>query len=331
MPKLNLEKGMYAEAKKRGISFTQLLHELDPGDENLDAFDKQLMEHGLKVSGKQVALVEDFYKTTDSKILFPEFINRNVLIGMDLGRNECMLSDLVGSSQEITSISYQGIEASTATGEKGAFRVGEKGEFPTTTITYAEKGITLVKFGHRIDTTYEVLRRIAVNNLALHLQLVGRKLRRSMVEWALDVLINGDGNSNPAPVFTASGLTYNNLVDFDMVWENYEADIWVGNKDAIAAILKLTEFKDPQAGFNYQKTGKLISPIGVTLRKSSSVTANRLLGVDRSAALEQVSEAGSQLIEADKIIDKQFEKAVISQVTGFKKIYTEAARIWNFT
>jgi hypothetical protein len=331
MPKLKLEKGMYEEAKKRGISFTMLLEELDAGDENLDAFEKQLMEHGLKVTGKQVALVEDFYKTSDSRILFPEFINRNVLIGMDLGRNECMLSDIVGSSQEIQSISYQGIEASTDSAEKGAYRVGEKAEFPVTLITYAEKGITLAKFGHRIDTTYEVLRRIAVNNFALHLQLIGRKIRRSMVEWALDVLVNGDGNSNPAPVFSKTTLNYDNLVDFDMEWEDYEADVWVGPKAAVAAILKLTEFKDPQAGFNYQATGKLISPIGVTLRKFSTVAASTIIGVDKSAALEQVTEAGSQLTESEKIIDKQFEQAVISQVGGFKKIYTNASCVWDYS
>jgi hypothetical protein len=54
------------------------------------------------------------------------------------------------------------------------------------------------------------------------------------------------------------------------------------------------------------------------------------VGVDRTAALEEIVEAGSQLVEAEKIIDKQFDQAVISRVAGFKKIYTNASRIWNY-
>lgn len=331
MPKLKLEKDMYAEAKGKGISFTELLQEMDPGDEQLDAYEKQLREHGLKVTGRQVALVEDFYKTNDLKTLFPEFINRNVLIGMEIGRNELMLADLIARTESINEVTYTGVEATADSGEKGGFRVGEKGEFPTTTITFAEKSITMTKFGHRVDTTYEVLRRVQVDQFALHLQVIGRKLRRSMVAWALDVITNGDGNSNPAPVNSVSTLNYNNLVDFDMLWDDYEATVWVGDKTTVGSILKLTEFKDPQAGFNYQKTGQLVSPLGVTLRKSTAAAASTLMGVDRTAALEQILEAGAQLIEVDKVIEHQFEKAVISQVAGFKKIYTNASRIWDYS
>ena len=329
--KLKLEKGMYAEAKKQGISFTRFLHTLDPGDEKLDAFEKQLMEHGIRVSGSEVSLVEDFYKTTDSRVLFPEYINRQVLLGMELGRNECRLDDLVANTREIDSVTYQPVQAQTAANERGAFRVGEAGEFPSTTISFADKSVKLIKFGHRVDVTYEVLRRMAIDQLSVHLQLIGRKLRRSMVEWALEVLVNGDGNSNPAPVFSQSTLNYNNLVDFDMEWSDYEANVWVGRKDTVAAILKLSEFKDPQAGFNYQATGKLISPLGVTLRKFSTIAANTLVGVDKSAALEQIRESGSQLTEVDKIIDKQLQNSVISQVAGFAKIYTEACRVWDYS
>jgi len=329
--KLTLEKEMYTEAKSRGISFTQLLNTLDPGDKDLDAFEKQLMEHGLNISGSEVSLVEDFYKTNESKVLFPEFINRQVLLGMELGRNECRLDDLIASTQDIDSVAYQSVSASYETGERGAFRVGEKAAFPTTVISFADKTIKLVKFGHKIEATYEVLRRMNLPQLSIHLQLIGRRLRRDMVEWALDVIVNGDGNSNSAPVFDLTTLNYDNLIDFDMEWSDYEADIWVGSKAAVVAILKLTEFKDPQAGFNYQATGKLISPLGVILRKFSTVAANSLIAVDKSAALEMIREAGSQLTEVDKVIDHQFEDTVISQVAGFAKIYTNASRVWDYS
>jgi hypothetical protein len=332
MPNVTLEKEMYDEARQKGLSFTEFLsREVEPGDEELDAFQKQLKKHKIIVDGADISLVEDFYRTYESSVLFPEFINRNVRIGMEMGRNQCQISDLIATTQQLPGDTYRSIEAAASSGEKGAFRVGQRGEFPTTVISTTEKPVSLMKIGHKLEATYEVLRRVQVDLIALHIQLIGRKLRDSVVAWALDVIVNGDGNSNPAPTFSQTGLNYNNFVDFDMEWPDYEATVFVGAKAAIAGILKLSEFKDPQAGFNYQATGNLISPLGVVLRKDASVAANSLIGVDRNAALEMLVEAGSQFVEADKVIDKQFEKTVISQVTGFAKIYLAASKVWDYS
>ncbi len=354
----DLEKGIYKEAREQGISVTELIRKQNPDCEadlesdaflerarlrslkqpipddlrtGVDAFELQLIEHGIRVTGREANLVDAFYKTTTSSILFPEFINREVRIGMMLGRNECQLEDIVAATQNIDSVTYQSINAELEAVSKGAHRVGEMGEFPSISITYGEKSITLYKFGHTIKSSYEVLRRMSIPNLSIHLRLVGKRLAKSKVAEAIYILINGDGNDNAAPVHDVPLLTYDNIVDFDMQWEDYEADVWIGAKAAVAAILKLSEFKDPQAGFTYQRDGKLISPLGVTLRKSSAVPASNLLGVDRSAALEEVKEQGSNLTEAEKIIDRQFEKVVISEVAGFARIYKEAARIWDYT
>jgi hypothetical protein len=197
----------------------------------------------------------------------------------------------------------------------------------------SEKAVSLLKVGHEVDMTYEVIRRQRVNQLAVHLRLIGRAMRRSLVDWALDIIVNGDGNSNPATVTTASGLTYANLVDFDLVFDDFEPTIWVTTKTGMGTILKMAEFKDPQAGFNYQKTGDMVSPLGVTLKRTVGGTypaASTLIGIDKNAALEYIIEAGSQLVEAENIIDKQFKKIVISQQSGFSKIYPLAGRVWNW-
>ena len=353
--KLKLEKEMYSQGKTEGKSFTSLLHGMNGGagevepdyylesarkkrnnvqlsekDFKLDAFELQLMEHGLTVSGAEASLVEDFYRTNDSRVLFPEFINRQVLLGMESGRNACQITDLVANTRDINSVSYDSISATLSSTQKGAYRVGESGSFPKIVLSFAERSIKLEKFGHEIDITAEVLRRMAIDQLAVHLQLIGARLRTDIVSWAIYVLINGDGNSNAAPVTTLSGLNYDGLITFDQDFEDFEPDVWIATKAGMAVILKLPEFKDPQAGFNYQQTGKMISPLGVTLRKASAVAADTLIGVDRSAALEMVREAGSQLTESDKIIDKQLARTVISQVAGFAKIYTNASRVWNY-
>lgn len=83
---LKLEKGMYHEA---GRSFTQVLESRDPSEqyrgtalEGLDAFQRQLKRFDIKVKGTGSDVVEKFFRTADSAVLFPEYIARSVRQGM---------------------------------------------------------------------------------------------------------------------------------------------------------------------------------------------------------------------------------------------------------
>lgn len=86
---VKLDKGMYQEA---GRSFTQVLEGLDPSErykgtslEGLDAFQRQLKRFDIKVRGSGSDVVEKFFRTADSAVLFPEYIARAVKQGMDEG------------------------------------------------------------------------------------------------------------------------------------------------------------------------------------------------------------------------------------------------------
>ena len=72
---LKLEKGMYGRS---GRSFSQTLEELDPSEhyrgtplEGLDAFQRQLKRFDIRVKGAGSDMVEKFFHTTDSAVLFP--------------------------------------------------------------------------------------------------------------------------------------------------------------------------------------------------------------------------------------------------------------------
>ena len=84
---LKLEKGMYAQ---RGKSFSRVLESLDPSEnyrgtalEGLDAFQRQLKRFDIHVKGAGSDMVEKFFHTTDSAVLFPEFVSRVVRQGME--------------------------------------------------------------------------------------------------------------------------------------------------------------------------------------------------------------------------------------------------------
>lgn len=84
---VKLEKSLYNLA---GKTFSQALSELDPDSEydgselkGLDAFERQLKRFGIKVSGEDSDTVEKFFSTTQSAVLFPEFVRRAIESGFE--------------------------------------------------------------------------------------------------------------------------------------------------------------------------------------------------------------------------------------------------------
>ena len=54
--------------------------------------------------------------------------------------------------------------------------------------------------------------------------------------------------------------------------------------------------------------------------------AGILIGLDRNYALEQI--CGSEItVEYDKLIDRQLERAAITTISGFAKLFQGAARV----
>ena len=84
---IKLEKGLYNITVK---SFTKALTDLDP-DVNynntelagLDAYERQLKRFDIKVQGENCDRVERFFMSTESAVLFPEFVRRSIKEGMD--------------------------------------------------------------------------------------------------------------------------------------------------------------------------------------------------------------------------------------------------------
>ena len=83
---VKLEKGMYHLANK---SFSQALEDLDATAQyentplaNLDAYERQLKRFDIHVNGTYCDKVEKFFTTTESAVLFPEFIRRAAMQGM---------------------------------------------------------------------------------------------------------------------------------------------------------------------------------------------------------------------------------------------------------
>ena len=109
---LNLEKGMY---QAKGKSLTDVLESLDPSEnymgtelEGMDAFSRQLKRFDIKVNGNASDCVEKFFQCSNSAALFPEYVSRAVLCGME---EADILSDIVATVTNIDGMDYRSISS----------------------------------------------------------------------------------------------------------------------------------------------------------------------------------------------------------------------------
>ena len=51
-----------------------------------------------------------------------------------------------------------------------------------------------------------------------------------------------------------------------------------------------------------------------------------MIGLDKRYALEMIS-AGEVQVEYDKLIDRQLQRAAITSVSGFAKLYPDASKV----
>ncbi|MBE6947475.1 MAG: phage major capsid protein [Ruminococcaceae bacterium] len=335
---LKLEKGMY---RQEGMNFTQVLESLDPSEnyrgtalEGTDAFQRQLKRFGIRVKGAGSSSVEKFFRTTDSAVLFPEYIARTVRQGMEENN---ILPDIVATTTVIDSMDYRSIYSTPTNDDKELKNVAEGAEIPTTEVTTKEKLVSLSKRGRMLVASYEALRFQKLDLFSVMLRQIGAYIQQQQLADAVNVIVNGDGNDNPAvqytigtsPISGTSGtLGYNQLVEFWSQFDPYTMNTLICSSATMTKMLKVPELQNPLTGLNFQGTGKLTTPLGAQLHRTSAVSDGVIIGLDNRYALELVR-AGDVLVEYDKLIDRQLERAAITSISGFGKICDGAAAVLN--
>ena len=335
---LRLEKGMYRHS---GKSFSQVLESLDPSEnyrgtalEGTDAFQRQLKRFGIRVKGAASSPVEKFFSTADSAVLFPEYIARTVRQGME---DNDILPQIVATTTVIDSMDYRSIYSNATEDDLRTVAVGEGEAIPETTVKTKNNLIKLSKRGRMLVASYESLRFQKLDLFGVMLRQIGAYIQKQLVADAVQVLIEGDGNENPAVQYTvgqnpisgtAGTLGYEQLVDFWSQFDPYTMNCVLCNNATMTKMLKIPELQNPLTGLNFQGSGKFDTPLGAQLHRTGAVADNVIVGLDKRFALELVR-AGDVLVEHDKLIDRQLERAAISTICGFGKICDGAAAVLN--
>ena len=333
---LKLEKGMY---RQEGMNFTQVLESLDPSEnyrgtalEGTDAFQRQLKRFGIRAKGAGSSPVEKFFRTMDSAVLFPEYIARTVRQGME--END-ILPAITATTTVIDAMDYRSIYSIPADADKELKDVMEGASIPETEVKTKEHLVQLSKRGRMLVASYEAIQFQRLDLFSVTLRQIGAYMGGMHLEEAVKVLKDGDGNNNAAKVYevgsnpiggSKGALSYDALLAFWAQFDPYTMNTMLVSNDMMLAMLKLSEFQNPNTGLNFQATGKLTTPLGAKLLRSSAVPAGTIIGLDKNYALEQI--CGSEVVvEYDKLIDRQLERAAITSVSGFAKLFTDAAKV----
>jgi len=319
--------------------------------------------------------VSKFYEQEGAAVLFPEFIARvwrsvstvaNKTPGLDglqrfymssspvsdvlhpdyiqsVARQKQIapaipLSEIVAITTGIDSGVYRAFYLKDDEDERRMARVAEGTEVPTVELTGGDHTISVRKYGRRLLGSYETFRRMTIDRFALHLALLAVQAEVDKVKTAIDVIVNGDGNTTPA----VTAATNHNLLTLDtdavagaptlkgylawmMQWGSPYACNVVLAKQTHALELLMCNAGTANVLFG-QVVGMFgiggVTPISgqlgpVRLGWDAQCPTETWVGIDNRFAIEMVTEIGASLTETDKIISRQFNEIVMTESIGF--------------
>ncbi|MCC8136301.1 MAG: hypothetical protein LUG91_04715 [Ruminococcus sp.] len=314
---IKLEKGLYNLSEK---SFTAALEELDPTAnycgtplENLDAYERQLKRFNIRISGKECDRVEKFFTSTETAVLFPEFVSRCIKKGFDetILSSVCAAKTVCGCGQYLGCVLDDSADYTTA---------DEAAVLPSATVRESTSATVLAKYGRLVSASYEAIRQQRLDVFGVMLRSIGVKLAASVTKKAVEVL------AADAEEITAASLTYADLAKLYGEFDCFSMNALIASPEAASTIVAMEEVAELSA----DSAGRIVLPFGAELIKTSAAEDNTIIGIDKDFALEFIT-SSDLIMETDKMIDRQLDQITVSITCGFRKITPDAVKVLKIT
>jgi len=349
----NIEKGMYTEAINSGKTFGMWLEDyrVDKGMEPtiyqdltnsevhalkkkikaagekvpLTTFEEILKAYDIRTYGPQTDRVEKFFATSDTSVLFPEYLATQVYAGIIQGG---LVDQFIATTTNISGEDFRKVYLQDVETERQLSIRGASGEFPRSQIKVGRQTVNLGYYGRAVEFSYATMSQTPLNVVSKMMQRIGMQIDVDETDDMIYTLLNGDGNSNGLeadqtknPATTAT-ITKTDVITFtNALPSGYQLDKFVGRDTYIQKFWDaLSDMTNPMAQWGV--TG-LTLPIGYKWERSV-LTADYLLGVDSRYAVGKITNDALSLTESDKIIDKHQVLTVISKRTAFDIIDQDA-------
>ena len=276
----------------------------------------------------QKITVDRFFQSDpNAKWLFPDMVREAVVAGM---KRKPVYPSLIVRDESVEGTAYDVPYVTESESEEELRIVAEGSVIPESELTYGDRIVRLTKMGRGVIASYEVIRRMSVDMLRVHLQRMGERLGRGLDSRLATVLVSGDSSGSSTAAGTVNTATADTWVYGDIVngfmslaLSNYFTPThMLANSTLCQTILGMSEFQE--AGlFDFNKTGNLPTPLGMRLVPMEDQPANKLTILDAGYAVEKLTEQ-DLLVESDKLINQQWDRTYLTVVTDFAVVYTKA-------
>lgn len=356
--KINVQAVDIEKAAAEGVSLSTYLNNkysniVEKFNGELDAFDIALLSKGIIVKdnmefGIQSSSMFKFFTTDENRYLFPEFVIRQL---RQISGMPSIINDLVASTRVINGDAAKQVVldlSNTPAGQKNKQalkkrRIAEGANIPVAELKLGEIGIKIYKYGIGVKATYEVLRRTTIDMFRKQMELVSLQAGYDEVGAVIDIIVNGDGNTNAAVVYKATELNADaaegkidemTLVKFLVKQAPFNFDTLIVDEEIytqICTILmdkNLTNAINPKIGFEFPQG--LLSNLRVIYSEDLELTSDgkhQIIGLAKNYAIEKTVEAGSMINEVSKTVENQTQLAVMTENAGFNKIDSRASAI----
>lgn len=288
---------------------------------------------GLDYGSTTLQYIQNLADTPDGyRWLTAEIIREAMRLGL---RKPAFWPNIVSAVENIgqPKITMPFINMSDATPTK----IGETETIPTGALSFGQRDIKLQKVGVGLKISDEVQQYTSLNLLAIFLQDMGVKMNLAQDIMAIDVLINGDGNSNAAPVIgvanTTNGITYADLLGawISLGLLGRMPDSMLSNKNVALSVLTLPEFTNSLtllAGLQ-PKIVKPRTPLPSVQNydvHGAMPVNNQLMLIDSTAALIKFNSQALKL-ESQRIAERQIDGTYATLTTGFANLFRDGRLI----
>lgn len=376
----------YRRAYDEGMSLSAYLEREMPSDrfnDGLDSFGRLLKAAGIRtraVHGIPASTYADFAEHPNARALLPEWLTRiqkEVQIGGPYSTRGVYqssdevagswarpyaeaaaarwdeqiapaipISELVAMTSQIDSDAYRAYYLTTDSTASSMTRVGEGAEVPRVKLVGGERTIDLHKYGRGLEATYEQLRRMRVDKLALHLRRIAVQAEIDKLTSITNVMINGDGNSGTAATThdlttldtaaSAGTLTLEGWLAFKMQFENpYFVTTALARSATMLQLMTLDmgsaniPLVTIQGMSNFGGLTQINPGLSDNVRVgwTDVVPALQILAFDRRFSVERLTEVGASISEVEQFVTRQTQVLVLTEVEGYAVIDGNAARI----
>ncbi len=311
---------LYETLNTLGLTHSQFFRALGS---NVQAYCAE--EFGVDTS--RVTVDRFFQSDPNAKWLFPDVVREAVLEGM---RRKPVYPELIAGDEHIEGTAYDVPYVNESAEDEELRTVAEGAAIPESEITYGDRIVRVDKKGRGVVASYEVIRRMSMDLLRVHLRRMGERLGRDLDARLASVLVNGDSSgASTAPVTlntaTSGTWTYGDLVSgfIRLSQEHFFSPTHlVADAATLEDLLNLAEFKDGRL-FDFARTGEMMTPLGMKLVHLSDQPAGKVTLLDAGFAVQKLTEQ-ELLVESDKLINQQWDRTYLTVVTDFAVLYPKA-------